>query len=621
MTDLSGMPKALVVSSATGECEEFAARELQKYLKRMTGKTLPVRKRKARPRGEIALIVRRRETRPRLPLTEDDEAFEIHVTKDRIRLTGGTPRSLLYAVYAFLEGLGCRWIAPAFSFYRGIGHEVVPRLDRWDVKAGRRRSAPTFLYRRRNIEEARSNTIANTIQLIDWMAKTRMNALAFTIDYQHTGRFTWDKVRSRLAPELRKRGMIIEVGGHGYENFIHPEEFFDAHPEWFALVNGKRSDNPHHAFNTSNRAAMRLFVSRVVDYVEAHPDIDILDLWPNDYITWSTDPDSLAQGSPARRQAIITKAVRDAMRRKKLPVMLETISYSNHAQYPENFDYPTDVIVDLWPWWHEYRAPIFDPSELNARRSLIPFHDWAPKYKGVLGAGCYHMKYSWLSKPIVFPGVMWAEMSYYRDLGLQSIVTFGEPGSWLTYELTQYLFARLGWDASSDINAVVADYCRARFGDAAVEMEDYVWTLAKAAKRSCRLLYDHPDPLEREQGRVWIARCRALLAKSKRKLSGDRRRCTLIERLAVMLRHMDLTFDALAAAGPGRAREKRRAAVIKKIMRLARKHARDGIFLDVDGFWLCQTRLELFYNERGELLAPGEGISAPKKARKSKHSF
>ena len=70
-------------------------------------------------------------------------------------------------------------------------------------------------------------------QMVNWMAKVRMNVLDCPIDYQHLHRTEWDNFREALIPELRKRGILIEVGGHGYPNFLPQEKYFAEHPEWF----------------------------------------------------------------------------------------------------------------------------------------------------------------------------------------------------------------------------------------------------------------------------------------------------------------------------------------------------------------------------------------------------
>ena len=602
MSRSMALPLRVVIDPAAGQCEQFAAAELAKYLRRMVGRGLPVRRSSRRRRGDIRIHARRRSGRPRVPVGRHDDAFAIHVMSDRVVLSGQTERAALYATYAFLEELGCRWLAPAFDFYKGIGHEVVPRLRDWEPRPGRRRFQPTFLYRRRTLDEGRSSTVANTIQLIEWMAKNRLNALEFSIDYEGTGRFIWNSVRGRLVPQLRKRGMLIFVGGHGYQNFLHPDEFFDRYPEWFGQIDGQRTRNANCVFNTTSRGALRMFVSRVVEYLQEHPEIDILNLWPPDHVRWSEDRKSLAQGSPSRRQAIVTKAVRDGLRRRRIPVLVETTAYANHADFPEDFAYPKDVIVDVCPFYHEHREPIFDLSVPSAPESIEPIQRWSDRHQGILGVFCYYRKYKFLSKPVAFPTLMWSELSYYRDRGYQSMSMQSEPGDWISFELQHYMQSRLVWNTAQDINALVKDYCRARYGPATVDMEQYVWTLAKATTRSVRLAGVDviasgdgyiPTAYEVAQGRLWVDHCGKLLARARRKLVAQRRPSELLKRLAVTLRHMELAFDLLDLGREGHVRKLKEKK--QQLLRLARRHKSEGLFFDVDGYWFGDIGIRKVY--------------------------
>ena len=71
-----------VLHPAAGRCEEFAAEELHKYLRRMTGKALPIRTSPERRAGEIEIRVRRRSQGQKLPLGPTDDDFEIGVRAD-----------------------------------------------------------------------------------------------------------------------------------------------------------------------------------------------------------------------------------------------------------------------------------------------------------------------------------------------------------------------------------------------------------------------------------------------------------------------------------------------------------------------------------------------------------
>ena len=581
------MEDAIVVSPHACETERFAAEELSRYLALMLGRPFRILDTDRGGAHAIAVKATRRTPAVRVPVQPADERFSIHVKRDCIELEGGSPRAALYAVYAFLEELGCRWFAPQLECYDGVGAEYVPKVSAIELRPGRRQFQSSFLYREVLLEECRSHDLPATRAMIDWLPKVRANVLHAPIDYQHSGRFTWDAIRDTLVPEMRKRGLIIAVGGHGYENFLYPDDFFDTHPEWFALIDGKRSRNPHHVFETSNRGAVRMFVRRVADYLKCHPEINILSLLPPDIVTWSEDPKSLALGSPSRRQGLLTHAVKRELARQKMPVALEVYTYDKSEAYPEDFEYDKDIIVVVDFYYQNHRGPIFDPDTLGENRSIAVLAEWTARHHGHLSYFHYYRRYMWQSRPAILPGILWADLRYLYDMGIRGMAGFAEPGDWVTFELQHYLAAKLYEDITCDVKEVVADYCRHRFQAAAPAMERYFWTLEKLAARSTRLFGGSlPSEAQIQTGRERLAVCRKLLrdATATPGLSGECRE--LLSRMKISLQHMGLILDIHEAE-----HRRDRAALEKHVARnlaLVRKNRGKGLFVEKP--WLTRSR-------------------------------
>jgi len=580
----------IVIDPGAGETERYAAEELRTYLQRIDrGRWRVVSSPPARS-GGIHLKTRRRTVRPRVPIRTEDESYTIDIRQDRVILSGGSPRALLFAVYAFLENLGCRWFAPGFDCYKGVGYEFVPRKTLLTLPLGRRVIRPSMLYRDWLIEECRSHTISNTIAMIDWMAKVRANVFFAPINYQHSGRFTWESIRAEIAPEIQKRGLILVVGGHGYENFLYPDQFFDAHPEWFAMINGKRSRDPHCVFETANPAALKTFARRVADYVEAHPEIDILGLLPPDLVKWSESKASLAQGSPSRRQAIVTHAVRRELKRRKSSVALETYAYDQSEPYPENFRLHKDIIVTLALFYQTHRGPIYDPESMPAGRTRDALHDWTRNHAGTVSYLPYHRRYVWQSRPVATPGVLWSDARYLHDRGIRGMVGFAEPGDWLTYELQHYLFARVAEQVTCDIAVVVDDYCNSRFGAAGTKMARFFWLLERISLTAQKLGYDgkFPNPEALQHGRSMYSEGMGILRSALATPRLNRQRKEHLVRMRTGFRTIAYSFDLMQAE----TREDLEKA-IRNYLRWVRRHANLGLF--VEAFQLNPDRLRTLF--------------------------
>ena len=98
-------------------------------------------------------------------------------------------------------------------------------------------------------------------------------------------------IPARLTPELQRRGIVVEVGGHGYQNFLNAEmpapegggTLFEQHPEYFgADQQGRRRKEHGRAPCTSNPDAVAYLTKNLLAYVQVRPEINIFDLWPPD---------------------------------------------------------------------------------------------------------------------------------------------------------------------------------------------------------------------------------------------------------------------------------------------------------------------------------------------------
>ena len=178
-------------------------------------------------------------------------------------------------------------------------------------------------YRKLDVEEGRTHTIGNLREMIEWMPKVRLNVLQVPLNYQGAGRVCWDNWREALTPEMKKRGVLIEVGGHGYQNFLSARTdggaLFREHPDWFGQDrNGVPDTTMRVVFNTSVPAAVNYFLKGVERYLRAHPEIDIFDCWPPDVAKWA-QTSSAGAGSAnlhIAEQMILLRRPPDEIRRR-----------------------------------------------------------------------------------------------------------------------------------------------------------------------------------------------------------------------------------------------------------------------------------------------------------------
>ena len=458
--------------------QQFAGSELVKYLQQISGADFFITTHQNKT-NHVILIERSNQL--------DKDSYTITVLNKDIVLSGGSDRAILYATYDFLHRLGCEWLAPQFSFYNGQA-EYIPSKSTLFYNVHVVSEQPRFAYRKLDVEEGRSHNVENLKQLIEWMPKLRYNILMVPLDYGGSGRVQWDQWREQLTPELEKRDLMIEVGGHGYQNFLNAKmpailntnkglTLFDQHPEWFGQdKNCEPSPAEHMVFNTSNQDAMQYFTNNIAAYISQHPEIDIFDFWPPDGARWAECVDFSVLGSSQDRQARLANQVDSVLKTIRPGLHLEIIAYARALLPPEKEALNKDILVDFCPINQSFEKQIYDPAASNNVDYVSAIRSWRKKFTGDIALYSYYRKYAWRSLPNIIPHYMQKDLQWYIKVPLQGICTYAEPGDWFTYELNHYVLGHLAWDPDCEMDTLIDQFCRIRFGSE--------WKMTKAVYTS-----------------------------------------------------------------------------------------------------------------------------------------
>lgn len=474
----------IVLPESPSETERFAAAELSRYLERLSGAKFPVERGTRVPARAIRLGSPADLGQPALA----GEEYRISTKGEQILLAGARDRATLFAAYDLLTRLGCRWLAPELGFYEGSG-EFVPRRERLMLalpEGGVER--PALAFRKLYVEEGHSHNAANLAQLAEWMPKLRYNTLVIPTDYQGRGQVRWDNWREAVTPELRKRDLTIEVGGHGYQNFLNAQmeggKYFKEHLEWFGQdAAGQRVPAMNRVFCTSNPQAVRFVTDRFLEYVKARPEIRIFDFWPPDGARWCECAGCAALGNPSDRQALLLNQVRAATAKVRPDLRLECLAYQTSIFPPEKATLDREVLLDYCPINQSFDSQIDDPAAPRNAEYAKGISAWRKAFQGDISVYSYYRKYAWRSLPVIIPHYMQRDLRWYGTLPVQGVSTYAEPGDWGTYELNHYVLGNLAWSPGANVDALVREFTDARFGPAAPAARAVFATLEEVVRR------------------------------------------------------------------------------------------------------------------------------------------
>lgn len=257
---VAGSANATIVKPAQATAREsFAASELQRYIGKISGATLPIVPDDQAVDGNRILIggpERNAQTAALMSESEFDasvpgpEGMMLRTLDARTLLLAGSSknpdefeRGTIYAVYEFLERyLGCSFAAIGKP---GVDMgEYVPRMQTINLgTVDYTKSAADGLYRGVHMGYTNhdntplSPSHALNPAYFDWLMKNRFNLV-----YLWAGIYNAFKTNG-MYDEIAKRGMVFNYGGTAGFEFLppdgsrdFPEPYFTAHPEYYSLL-------------------------------------------------------------------------------------------------------------------------------------------------------------------------------------------------------------------------------------------------------------------------------------------------------------------------------------------------------------------------------------------------
>jgi len=459
-----GVPMSRVTTQSSSPVVAFAASELQRYVKAMSGADLTG--------GNLITLA----VDPALGW----DAYRIMVTPKTVLISGGNERGVLYGVYELLEEMGCRFLA------LGPEGENVPHRQTLNVRAGRRRSQqPALRYRGLIVQRPLA---ARHLDMADWMAKNRMNYWvipnwAFGTDVQ---------LRQSWVDALEKRGILWEHGHHSFSFWITQGA---REPEVLGLKNGHRSQA---AICISTPRAAEKVAENMAAFAARWPQTDVLSLWPNDQVTgWcECEPCKTLYGQlPTWRGGtpLMTRPyfwflerVAESLTRRGVRQPITGLAYNNTLEPVSGLAFPDNLLVTVAPIQRNYARPI---------GSLDYFGPVMEQWTALLGersqnTGARVMAYEYYagmyaSNSLPFPTVtaLADDIERYMQTGFGGITTQAEEGHWGTYALDFYALARMSYHGAQDPRRLIADFSRDYYGPAAAPMTEY-WTRQEEMIRS-----------------------------------------------------------------------------------------------------------------------------------------
>lgn len=435
----------IIVSVNAGKSDLKAAEVLQQYLQKMSGVLIPV-KDDSSPEGPYEILVG--STRRTVVVDSGKiihDGFIIETKNEKLQITG-KGKGTLYGVYTFLDKyLGCRKYTSDYKY--------IPRKDLISIQAISDLQNPQFQFRSLYYYDAETDQ-----EYIDWHKLNRIED-------------QWG------------------LWGHSFFKLLSPAEYFEKHPEYFSLVNGKRKAMQ---LCLTNYEVLRIVGDNLQKLIANEPDMQIWSLSQNDdFGACECEKCSVLNSRFQSYQGSLLSFVNKIAERFP-DKTISTMAYTFSRKPPVGIK-PLKNVNILFSTIDINRAK---PVRNDPRSELFrkEYEAWYDLSSNII-VWDYVVQFSNYFSPFPNLNTLQPNFDYisgFKPSGLFIQGSVEVPGE--LAGLRTYLLAKLLWNPEADTKLIQEEFLNAYYGEAATHVKEYLNLIHLNADRSWKRMdiYDNP---------------------------------------------------------------------------------------------------------------------------------
>jgi len=444
-----GQPAASVVLPADPQAQEkLAAQELVEHVRLISGAALPVVEGKAAPQGLTPILLggaaRADFDAATRQKGDNPSSFALVVDDASVSIRGLSPEGTLFGVYDLLEQLGVRWYMP------GELGRVLPSARTLDIPTQRTFQAPSFSFRQ-----------LQHIQWGDWQRRARMG------------------------------GLVRSTGAHGIPPFnggAGRDKLYEEHPEYFALINGKRQNRQ---ICLSNPNVLKLAIEAARERLRKDPSLRQLGMGPDDGSGYCEcdgcraldggvhDPLCGAESMTDRYIWFINKIL-EALEPEFPNLQIAMYVYAQHMMPPAKVTPNKRFVAVFAPITLDRIRGMDNPMSPDRHILRWVIDQWSKYGLNEMYYRGYYNNLACPQFPISYVDRVRHETPAFRKAGLTAMRVEVILPSWSIDNPYLYLATRLMWNVDTDVDALLNEFYAKFYGPASAPMKTYYEALDAA---------------------------------------------------------------------------------------------------------------------------------------------
>lgn len=449
----------IVLADNASPSTRHGAEELQMFLEEISGAKLPIVSDQM-PAGPKEIILGDNAHLRKLGVAIDltalgSEGYVIRTVGEQLVIAGGQLRGTMYGVYGFLEDhLRCRWFAP--------GVNRIPKSARLALGPIDDRQVPVLEYREPFTFECFDG---------DWCAQNRMNSNSGELEEKHGGKVAYGG------------GFFV----HTFERLVPPDEYFTEHPEYFSMVQDKRTSEKSQLCCT-NPDVIRICTETIRDAMKRQPDATVFSVSQNDCNNYCECSNCQALATQEDSQIApvlqLVNRVAESVEKEFPDKIIDTLAYSWSQRPPKQMQPRSNVVIRLCSISCCFSHPLATCDSDTSRAFCADMEGWA-KVAPRLWVWDYATDFDHYLLPFPNQRVRGPNIRFFVAHNVKGIfeqdshdTSHGELSA-----LGGYMTAKLLWNPNYDANLAMSEFLDGYYGQAAKPIRAYLDMLHDRVER------------------------------------------------------------------------------------------------------------------------------------------
>jgi len=486
---------------SAGRASRRAATIFQSAVQKMTGAVVPIHIDGTDPKDHAICLGYPVDQHKPIGM----DGFRTVISEKRLSIDSGGGKGAIYGVVDLLESVfRCRCFSPTAW--------VFPPSESLAAPVGEKMDRPV-----------------NSIRIVNG----DFNADQDWLDWQ----------RLNDVPERFGTGYYV----HTFAKLVPPSQYFSGHPEYFAVINGRRDQSQ---LCPSNPMNIEIAVKTLKQAMALDPNKEIWSVSQNDNEEYCHCPEceriNKAEGSPAGAILRFVNAIAKQFPNKTI----STLAYEYSRKAPKITKPDPNVMIMLCTIELTRSAPISkDPSCASFQKDIV---DW--------GKICYNI-YLWdytvdfAHQIMPFPNLSILQDNikfFVQNHALQHFQqTNTSPGHEFS-ELKSYLIAKLLWNPNANVDQIESDFLNGYYGAAAPALKTYLTELSDNLHVSGKRLDIFGSPVAHTDGFLSedkLIRYNKLFDEAEKVVQGNRQLLERVRTARLSIQYAELTIASDSVFG------------------------------------------------------------------------